>query len=79
MDFKKYNKLYKDIAIGFDMVVPYYKICKDGCPVVRYNDIGKEKYREMARKLLDNDLIFSEQWYQLKRNFFNKFYAIFDK
>ncbi len=79
LNFDNYNKLYREIAIDFDMVIPYYKICKEGCPVVRYNDIGKDEYREKARKLLDNGLMLSRQWFELKNDFYNTFYAVYDE
>ncbi len=75
LDKSEYHDVYKDMAIQFDMVARYYVMCKDNCPVVRYNDVGKDEYRKRARALIDDNLIFSEQWIALKEEFTKTFYT----
>ena len=68
--------LTNEIIAHFDLVAPYYKYCGNNqLQMARLIDDEKLEYREKARELLDDKLLFREEWMTLHKKFMEEFYS----
>ncbi len=73
--YKEYIECCERIISNYDMVVPYYKVCKDpGISLAAMPEEGKIPYRIKAKNLMDDGKLFSDEWKLLNAKFYKEFY-----
>ena len=76
LDYFGFLGVCDEIVAHFDLVAPYYKYCgNDQLQIARLLDDKKLEYRIRAAKLLDDELLFREEWMALHKEFMEKFYS----
>ena len=60
----------------FDLVAPYHKYCgNSGLNLDLSKEREKEIYRDRARDIIDECSVFSNEWFDLQKEFYKLFYA----
>ena len=73
--FQEYLSYCDKIISNYDMVVPYYKVCGSSeLYISALLEDDKRPYREKAKKLIDNGMLFSNEWKLLNHVFYKEFY-----
>ena len=68
--------LCNEIIAHFDLVAPYYKFCgSNNLQMEIFRENLKKPYREEARELLNQKLLFKDEWMSLHKEFMEKFYS----
>jgi len=76
LDYFGFLGVCNEIIAHFDLVAPYYKYCGNNqLQMARLIDDEKLEYRERARELLDDKLLFREEWMELHKEFMEEFYS----
>ena len=76
LDYFAFLGVCNEIIAHFDLVAPYYKYCGNNqLQMARLIDDEKLEYRERARELLDDKLLFREEWMTLHKEFMEEFYS----
>ena len=76
LDYLGFLGVCNEIIAHFDLVAPYYKYCGNNqLQMARLIDDEKLEYRERARELLDDKLLFKEEWMALHKEFMEEFYS----
>lgn len=66
------------IMAHLDLIAPYYKISGDKNMFISFLvEEDKQPYREKAKQLLMNDMLFSDEWMALHSEFMKEFYSMF--
>ena len=75
LNFEEFLTFRLKIVAHFDLIAPFYKFCGNSALIpLRTLEYPKDEYREEAQFLIDQGDIFSDEWYELHKRFYEKFY-----
>ena len=76
LDYHGFLGVCDEIIAHFDLVAPFYKFCgNDGMQIGKLIDSNKTKYRIRAKKLIEENKMFKEEWQELHDEFLKEFYS----
>lgn len=76
LNYNGFLGVCNDIIAHFDLVAPYYQYCGNNqLTMAAYFEPQKQSYRLRAKKLLDEKLIFREEWMELHEEFVQEFWS----
>lgn len=76
LDYFGFLGLCNEIIAHFDLVAPYYKFCgSNNLQMEVFRESLKSPYRKKAIELLNQKLLFRDEWMSLHKEFMEKFYS----